>query len=83
MIDVDTIERKIKMVGVLKDGTEIQTQLFVREAGSAILVAEEIALIIEIDTLDDLEKAFEEISNHQQSLETTNDILYFFSFSVV
>ena len=64
MIDVDTIERKIKMVGVLKDGTEIQTELFVREAGSAILVAEEIALIIEIDTLDDLEKAFEEISNH-------------------
>ena len=65
MINVDTIERKIKMVGVLKDGTEIQTELFVREAGSAILVAEEIALIIEIDTLDDLEKAFEEISNHQ------------------
>ena len=64
MINVDTIERKIKMVGVLKDGTEIQTELFVREAGSAILVAEEIALIIEIDTLDDLEKAFEEISNH-------------------
>ena len=64
MIDVDTIERKIKMVGVLKDGTEIQTELFIREIGSAILVAEEIALIIEIDTLDDLEKAFEEISNH-------------------
>ena len=64
MISLDTIERKIKMVGVLKDGTEIQTELFVREAGSAILVAEEIALIIEIDTLDDLEKAFEEISNH-------------------
>ena len=64
MMNVDTIERKIKMVGVLKDGTEIQTELFVREAGSAILVAEEIALIIEIDTLDDLEKAFEEISNH-------------------
>ena len=64
MINVDTIERKIKMVGVLKDGTEIQTELFVREVGSAILVAEEIALIIEIDTLDDLEKAFEEISNH-------------------
>ena len=64
MINVDTIERKIKMVGVLKDGTEIQTELFVREAGSAILVAEEIALIIEIDTLDDLEKAFEEIRNH-------------------
>ena len=64
MINVDTIERKIKMVGVLKDGTEIQTELFVREAGSAILVAEEIALIIEIETLDDLEKAFEEISNH-------------------
>ena len=64
MINIDTIERKIKMVGVLKDGTEIQTELFVREAGSAILVAEEIALIIEIDTLDDLEKAFEEISNH-------------------
>ena len=65
MINVDIIERKIKMVGVLKDGTEIQTELFVREVGSAILVAEEIALIIEIDTLDDLEKAFEEISNHQ------------------
>ena len=64
MISLDTIERKIKMVGVLKDGTEIQTELFVREVGSAILVAEEIALIIEIDTLDDLEKAFEEISNH-------------------
>ena len=64
MINVDTIERKIKMVGVLKDGTEIQTELFIREIGSAILVAEEIALIIEIDTLDDLEKAFEEISNH-------------------
>ena len=64
MINVDTIERKIKMVGVLKDGTEIQTELFVREAGSAILVAEEIALIIEIDTLDDIEKAFKEISNH-------------------
>ena len=64
MINVDTIERKIKMVGVLKDGTEIQTELFVREAGSAILVAEEIALIIEIDTLDDLEKDFGEISNH-------------------
>ena len=64
MINVDTIERKIKMVGVLKDGTEIQTELFVREAGSAILGAEEIALIIEIETLDDLEKAFEEISNH-------------------
>ena len=64
MINVDTIERKIKMVGVLKDETEIQTELFVREAGSAILIAEEIALIIEIDTLDDLEKAFEEISNH-------------------
>lgn len=64
MINVDTIERKIKMVGVLKDGTEIQTELFVREAGSAILVAEDISLIIEIETLDDLEKAFEEISNH-------------------
>ena len=64
MINVDTIERKIKMVGVLKDGTEIQTELFVREVGSAILVAEDIALIIEVDTLDDLEKAFEEISNH-------------------
>ena len=64
MINVDTIERKIKMVGVLKDGTEIQTELFVREVGSAILIAEDIALIIEIDTLDDLEKAFEEISNH-------------------
>ena len=64
MINVDTIERKIKMVGVLKDGTEIQTELFVREAGSAILVAEDVALIIEIESLDDLEKAFEEISNH-------------------
>ena len=64
MINVDTIERKIKMVGVLKDGSETQVELFVREVGSAILVAEEIALIIEIDTLDDLEKAFEEISNH-------------------
>ena len=64
MINVDTIERKIKMVGVLKDGTEIQTELFIREVGSSILIAEDIALIIEIDTLDDLEKAFEEISNH-------------------
>ena len=64
MIDADKIEKKIKMVGVLKDGTEIQTELFVREVGSAILVAEDIALIIEVDTLDDLEKAFEEISNH-------------------
>ena len=64
MINVDTIERKIKMVGVLKDGTEIQTELFIREIGSSILVAEDISLIIEIDTLDDLEKAFEEISNH-------------------
>ena len=64
MINVDKIERKIKMVGVLKDGTEIQTELFVREVGSAILVAEDIAMIIEIETLSDLEKAFEEISNH-------------------
>ena len=64
MINVDTIERKIKMVGVLKDGTEIQTELFIREIGSAILVAEDIALIMELETLDDLEKAFEEISNH-------------------
>ena len=64
MINVDIIERKIKMVGVLKDGTEIQTELFIREVGSAILVAEEIALIIEIESLDDLEKAFEEISNY-------------------
>ena len=64
MINVDTIERKIKMVGVLKDGTEIQTELFIREIGSAILVVEDIALIIEIESLDDLEKAFEEISNH-------------------
>ena len=64
MINVDKIEKKIKMVGVLKDGTEIQTELFVREIGSAILVAEDIDLIIEIETLDDLEKAFEEISNH-------------------
>ncbi len=64
MINVDTIERKIKMAGVLKDGTEIQTELFIREIGSAILVAEDVALIIEIETLDDLEKAFEEISNH-------------------
>ena len=64
MINVDKIERKIKMVGVLKDGTEIQTELFVREVGSAILVAEDIAMIIEIETLSDLEKAFEEINNH-------------------
>ena len=64
MISVDTIERKIKMVGVLKDGTEIQTELFIREIGSSILVAEDISLIIEIESLDDLEKAFEEISNH-------------------
>ena len=64
MINVDTIERKIKMVGVLKDGTEIQTELFIREIGSSILVAEDISLIIEIESLDDLEKAFEEISNH-------------------
>ena len=64
MINVDTIERKIKMVGVLKDGTEIQTELFIREIGSAILVAEDISLIIEIESLDELEKAFEEISNH-------------------
>jgi hypothetical protein len=64
MINVDKIEKKIKMVGVLKDGTEIQTELFIREIGSAILVAEDIALIIEIESLDDLEKAFEEISNH-------------------
>ena len=64
MINVDTIERKIKMVGVLKDGTEIQTELFVREIGSSILIAEDISLIIEIESLDDLEKAFEEISNH-------------------
>ena len=65
MINVDTIERKIKMVGVLKDGTEIQTELFIREIGSSILIAEDVSLIIEIETLDDLEKAFEEISNHQ------------------
>ena len=64
MINVDKIEKKIKMVGVLKDGTEIQTELFIREVGSAILVAEDVALIIEIESLDDLEKAFEEISNH-------------------
>ena len=64
MISVDKIEKKIKMVGVLKDGTEIQTELFIREVGSAILVAEDVALIIEIESLDDLEKAFEEISNH-------------------
>ena len=64
MINVDKIERKIKMVGVLKDGTEIQTELFVREVGSAILVAEDIAFIAELENLDDLEKAFEEISNH-------------------
>lgn len=64
MIDIDKIERKIKMVGILKDGSETQVELFIREIGSAILVAEDIALIIEIDTLDDLEKAFEEISNH-------------------
>ena len=64
MINVDKIEKKIKMVGILKDGSETQVELFIREVGSAILVAEDIALIIEIDTLDDLEKAFEEISNH-------------------
>ena len=64
MINVDKIERKIKMVGVLKDGTEIQTELFVREVGSAILIAEDIAFIAELENLDDLEKAFEEISNH-------------------
>ncbi len=64
MINVDKIEKKIKMVGVLKDGTEIQTELFIREIGSSILVAEDVALIIEIESLDDLEKAFEEISNH-------------------
>ena len=64
MINVDTIERKVKMVGVLKDGTEIKTELFIREIGSSILVAEDISLIIEIESLDDLEKAFEEISNH-------------------
>ena len=64
MINVGTIERKVKMVGVLKDGTEIQTELFIREVGSAILIAEDVALIIEIESLDDLEKAFEEISNH-------------------
>ena len=64
MINVDTIERKVKMVGILKDGSETQVELFIREVGSAILVAEDITLIIEIDTLDDLEKAFEEISNH-------------------
>ena len=64
MINVDKIEKKIKMVGVLKDGTEIQTELFIREIDSAILVAEDVALIIEIESLDDLEKAFEEISNH-------------------
>ena len=64
MIDVDTIERKIKMVGILKDGSETQVELFIREKGSAILVAEDTALIMELDTLDDLEKAFEIISNH-------------------
>jgi hypothetical protein len=64
MINVDTIERKIKMVVILKDGSETQVELFIREIGSAILVAEDIALIIEIESLDDLEKAFEEISNH-------------------
>ena len=64
MINVDTIERKIKMVGILKDGSETQVELFIREKGSAILVAEDIALIIEIENLDDLEKALEEISNH-------------------
>ena len=64
MIDVDTIKRKIKMVGILKDGSETQVELFIREVGSAILVAEDIALIMELDTLDDLEKAFEIISNH-------------------
>ena len=64
MINVDKIEKKVKMCGILKDGTEIQTELFIREIGSAILVAEDAALIIEIKSLDDLEKAFEEISNH-------------------
>lgn len=64
MINVDKIERKIKMVGILKDGSETQVELFIREIGSSILVAEDIALIIEIKSLDDLEKAFEEISNH-------------------
>ena len=64
MINLDTIERKIKMGAVLKNKTEIQVELFIREIGSAILVAEDIALIMELDTLDDLEKAFEIISNH-------------------
>ena len=64
MINLDTIERKIKMVGILKDGSETQVELFIREKGSAILVAEDIALIMELENLDDLEKAFEEISNH-------------------
>ena len=64
MINVDKIERKIKMVGILKDGSETQVELFIREIGSAILVAEDISLIIEIEKLDDLEKAFEIISNH-------------------
>ena len=64
MINLDTIERKIKMGAVLKNKTEIQVELFIREKGSAILVAEDIALIIEIENLDDLESAFEIISNH-------------------
>ena len=64
MINVDTIERKVKMVGIVKDEKDNKIELYIREVGSAILVAEDIALIIEIDTLDDLEKAFEEISNH-------------------
>ena len=64
MINLDTIERKIKMCGVLKDGSETQVELFIREKGSAILVAEDIALIMELENLDDLESAFETISNH-------------------
>ena len=64
MINVDTIERKIKMGAVLKNKTEIQVELFIREKGSAILVAEDIALIMELENLDDLESAFEIISNH-------------------
>lgn len=63
-INVDTIERKIKMGAVLKDGTEIQVELFIREKGSAILVAEDIALIMELTDLADLKSAFEIISNH-------------------
>ena len=67
MINVDKIEKKIKMVGILKDKTETQVELFIREKGSAILVAEDIALVMELENLNDLEKAFEEISRRYSS----------------